>query len=515
VDGAHGSGGAFSSVQRTAARQMDLFEVPSTRPPVSEPLAARMRPRTLEEFIGQRHLVGSGKLLRRAIEADRISSLILYGPPGCGKTALAQVIAARTQASVERLNATSAGVAELREAIARAKERTRLQGARTILFIDEIHRFNKAQQDVLMPDMESGNPILIGATTFNPFFALLPALTSRSLVCEFRPLSKDDIRAILQRALADPERGLGRHAVQAEDAALDHLAMVCDGDARRALNALEVAVLTTEPGTPTVGGVGEGRVPAHSAFRGRPDSGRFRSAETRSVRPTEPGDPANRPIHLTLAVIEESIQKKAVVYDREGDAHYDTISAFIKSMRGSDPQASLYWLAKMLYAGEDPRFIARRIVICAAEDVGNADPQALILATAAQQALEFVGLPEGRIPLAQAAVYVACAPKSNAAYLGIERAMKDVEQGRTLEVPDYLKDAHYQSAKRLGRGTDYKYAHDYPEHYVEQEYLPASQSPGTSKAPARKNQVYYEPTELGFEKTIKARLERLVGKSKS
>ncbi|MDP3703639.1 MAG: replication-associated recombination protein A [Candidatus Omnitrophota bacterium] len=441
-----------------------------------------MRPRTLEEFVGQRHLVGSGKLLRRAIEADRISSLILYGPPGCGKTALAQVIAARTQASVERLNATSAGVAELREAIARAKERARLQGARTILFIDEIHRFNKAQQDVLMPDMESGNPILIGATTFNPFFALLPALTSRSLVCEFRPLSKDDIRAILQRALADPERGLGRRAVQAEDAALDHLAMVCDGDARRALNALEVAVLTTEPGTPPVGGVGEG------------------SAETRSVRPTEPGDPA-RPIHLTLAVIEESIQKKAVVYDRAGDAHYDTISAFIKSMRGSDPDATLYWLAKMLYAGEEVRFIARRIVICASEDVGNADPQALVLATAAMHASEFVGLPECRIPLAQAAVYVACAPKSNAAYLGIEKAMKDVEEGRALEVPKHLQDASYSGAKKLGRGKNYKYAHDFPDHHVEQEYLP-------------EKRVYYEPTELGFEKTIKARLERLAGKLK-
>jgi len=458
VDGAHGSGGAFSSVQRTAARQMDLFEVPSTRPPVSEPLAARMRPRTLEEFIGQRHLVGSGKLLRRAIEADRISSLILYGPPGCGKTALAQVIAARTQASVERLNATSAGVAELREAIARAKERTRLQGARTILFIDEIHRFNKAQQDVLMPDMESGNPILIGATTFNPFFALLPALTSRSLVCEFRPLSKDDVRAILQRALADPERGLGRRAVQAEDGALDHLAMVCDGDARRALNALEVAVLTT---TPDAAGA----------------------------------------IRVTLPVIEESIQKKAVVYDRAGDAHYDTISAFIKSMRGSDPQASLYWLAKMLYAGEDPRFIARRIVICAAEDVGNADPQALVLATAAMHASEFVGPPECRIPLAQAAVYVACAPKSNAAYLGIEKAMKDVEEGRALEVPKHLQDASYSGAKKLGRGKNYKYAHDFPDHHVEQEYLP-------------EKRVYYEPTELGFEKTIKARLERLAGKLK-
>jgi len=432
---------------------MDLFESPATAAKQTPaPLALRMRPRTLEEFVGQDHLVGPGKLLRRAIEADRITSLVLYGPPGCGKTALAHVIANRTKAAVEQVNATAAGVAELREAIAKTKERSRIRGERTILFIDEIHRFNKAQQDVLMPDIESGNPILIGATTFNPFFALLSALVSRSLVCELKPLAKSDIVVLLKRALADKERGLGAMPITVEDKALDHLAAVCDGDARRALNALEVAALTT--------------------------------AKTKGK------------IQLTLAAVEESIQKKAVVYDRADDAHYDTISAFIKSMRGSDPDATLYWLAKMLYAGEDLRFIARRIVICAAEDVGNADPQALVVATAAMQAAEFVGLPECRIPLAQAAVYIACAPKSNAAYAGIEKAMKDVEEGRVLEVPKHLQDAHYPGAKQLGRGRGYKYAHNYPRHYVDQPYL-------------SEKRIYYEPTELGFEKTIKSWLERL------
>ena len=434
---------------------MDLFETAAPSESVrnaNEPLAARMRPRTLEEFVGQEHLVGPGKLLRRAIEADRIASLILYGPPGCGKTALAAIIANRTRASVERLNATSAGVAELREAIRRAKERQRATGSRTILFIDEIHRFNKAQQDVLMPDVEAGNPILIGATTFNPFFALVPALISRSLVCELKPLRTEDVRALLEQALRDEARGLGKLAIEAEDDALAHLAAVSDGDARRALNALEVAALTT---------------------------------------PAEGGR-----VQLTRQAAEESVQKKAVRYDRAEDAHYDTISAFIKSMRGSDPDAALYWLAKMLYGGEDPRFIARRIVICAAEDVGNADPQALVVATAAMHASEFVGLPECRIPLAQAAVYVACAPKSNAAYLGLEKAMKDVEEGRLLEVPKHLQDASYKGAETLGRGKGYQYAHDFKDHHVKQEYLP-------------QQRTYYEPTELGYEKTIKAWLNKL------
>jgi putative ATPase len=437
----------------TRPKSQDLFESSQPSAESAQPLAARMRPRTLEEFVGQAHIVGPGKLLRRAIEADRITSLVLYGPPGTGKTALAHVVAQATRAHFESLNATSAGVAELREAIVRAKERARIDGWRTILFVDEIHRFNKAQQDVLMPDVEQGNPILIGATTFNPFFSIVPALLSRSLVCELKPLAKEEILTILRRALADTERGLGGRAVRADEDALGHLAAVCDGDARRALNALEVAVLTTPPER-------EGAVP------------------------------------LTLAAAEESIQKKAVVYDRQDDAHYDTISAFIKSMRGSDPDSALYWLAKMLYAGEDPRFIARRIIICAAEDVGNADPQALVVAAAALQASEFVGLPECRIPLAQAAVYIACAPKSNAAYLGIEAAMKDVEQGRTTEVPSHLKDASYKGAKQLGRGKGYKYAHDFPGHHVEQEYLPA---PAT----------YYEPTAEGFERTIRERLAAL------
>ncbi|MBI4597140.1 MAG: replication-associated recombination protein A [Candidatus Omnitrophica bacterium] len=433
---------------------MDLFETErSTSTKTPQPLAVRMRPQTLEDFVGQTHLLGPGKLLRRAIEADRITSLILYGPPGTGKTTLATIIANVTQAHFESLNATSAGVDELRKAIVNAKKRQSMNGRRTILFIDEIHRFNKAQQDVLMPDVEQGNPILIGATTFNPFFALQPALVSRSLVCELKPLAESDILAILHRALQDRERGLGGMKVRAADRALDHLAAICDGDARRALSALEVAVLTTPKDA-------EGTAP------------------------------------LTLAAIEESVQKKAVVYDRAEDAHYDTISAFIKSMRGSDPNAALYWLGKMLYAGEDPRFIIRRIVICAAEDVGMADPQALVVATAAMQALEFVGMPEGRIPLAEATVYVACAPKSNAAYLGIEKAMGDVKEGRTLEVPTRLKDASYKSAKKLGRGVGYKYAHDYKDHYVEQEYVPTKT-------------VYYDPTDQGFEQTVKTRLEKL------
>ncbi|MBI3997322.1 MAG: replication-associated recombination protein A [Candidatus Omnitrophica bacterium] len=436
---------------------MDLFSAPQEPASTPQPLAARMRPRSLEEFVGQQHLVGPGQLLHRAIHADRITSLILYGPPGTGKTALAHIIAGATQASFEPLNATAAGVDEVRKALTQAKQRAKTSGKRTILFVDEIHRFNKAQQDVLMPDVEQGNPILIGATTLNPFFVIAPALVSRSLVCEFRPLAATDISTLLQRALRDKERGLGVMPIRADDAALAHLAEACDGDARRALNALEVAALTTPAG---------------------PDE----------------------MIHLTVAAVEQSIQKKAVIYDRDGDAHYDTISAFIKSMRGSDPHASLYWLAKMLYAGEDPRFIARRIIICASEDVGNADPQALMLATAALHAAEFVGLPEARIPLAQATVYIACAPKSNAAYLGIEKAMQDVKEGRTLEVPQHLKDASYQSAKKLGRGTGYKYAHDYPQHHVKQDYLPT-------------RRVYYEPTDLGFEKTIKAWLQQFEQRS--
>ena len=419
------------------------------------PLAVRMRPRDLSEFVGQSHLLGPGKLLARTLQSDRLTSLILYGPPGCGKTALGYLMASKTQAHVDRINAVAAGVEDLRRAIESARLRRASQGKRTILFVDEIHRFNKAQQDVLMPEVEDGTVILIGATTHNPFFSLVSPLLSRSLVCEFKPLSKEDLKNILRRALADSDRGLGKVKAVAEEEALDFLAAITDGDARRALNGLELAVMSTPPDK-------EGM------------------------------------IRITRPVAEEAVQKKAVVYDRNEDAHYDTLSAYIKSMRGSDPDAALYWLAKMIYAGEDPRFIARRLVICATEDVGNADPQALLVAVAAQQAVEFVGLPECRIPLAQATVYVACAPKSNAAYMGLEKATADVEKGATLEVPDHLKDANYPGAKRLGHGEGYKYAHSFPGHHVEQEYLPEKRR-------------YYEPTDQGFERQIKERLSRLRG----
>lgn len=421
------------------------------------PLSARMRPRTLEEYIGQKHVLGEGMLLPRAIDSDRLSSLILYGPPGVGKTTLAHCISLKTQSVFERINAVTSNVEEMRKIIASAQNRRRTGGRKTILFIDEIHRFNKAQQDVLMPDLEDGNIILIGATVFNPFFALTSPLLSRSIVVELKPLSAGDIQQILRRALGDRERGLGAFNVQADDDALAFLAEAANGDGRKALNALEIGCLTT------------------------------------------PKD-VNGTVRFTMAVAVESIQKKQVQYDRDGDAHYDTISAFIKSMRGSDPNATLYWLAKMLYAGEDFRFIARRICICASEDVGNADPQALVLANAATQTAEFIGLPEARIVLAQAAVYVACAPKSNASYLGIEKALKDVSAKRTQAVPDALKDASYKGAKKLGRGKDYKYAHDHPDHYVAQEYMP-------------EHTVYYEPTTMGYEAKIKERLERLRNKS--
>ncbi len=438
---------------------MDLFETRSkTDLEKSEPLAVRMRPLALNEFVGQEHLLGPGKLLTRAIESDRISSLILYGPPGTGKTTLATVISNETKSHFEPLNAVTSNVSEIRKAIDQAKKRFELKQQKTILFIDEIHRFNKAQQDVLMPDVEKGNPVLIGATTHNPFFSIVPALLSRSLVFELKSLTEKEIRRVLNRALEDKKKGLGDHPVVADEDALDFLSKISDGDARRALNALELGVLTTK-----------------------------KEAER---------------VHFTKKIAEESIQKKAVVYDADEDAHYDTISAFIKSMRGSDPDAALYYLAKMLYAGEDPRFIARRIVICASEDVGNADPQALILANAALQVSEFIGMPEARIPLAQATTYIACSPKSNAAYLGIESAMKDVAENKTLEVPSHLKDASYKGAKSLGRGTDYKYAHDYEGHFVDQAYL-------TEK------RRYYNPTDQGFEKFFKAYLESLHNAARS
>jgi len=394
-----------------------------------------MCPRTLKEYAGQQHILGEGKLLRRAIEADRISSIILYGPPGTGKTALARVIAEKTKAHFEWLNAATIGLDEIRKVIQSARTR-KARGARTILFLDEIHRFNKLQQDALLPDVEEGNITLIAATVENPFFYVNSALLSRSQIFELKPLSEDDILFVLKNALQDQERGFGGMKISVDDNVLKHITRMSDGDARKALSALELASLTTPPD----------------------ESGKIR---------------------ITLAIAEESIQKKVVLYDKKGDQHYDTISAFIKSMRGSDPDAAVYYLAKMIYAGEDPRFIARRIVICASEDVGDADPMALVVATAALRAVEFVGMPEARIPLAQAVIYIAKAPKSNACYRAIEAALKDVGTEETMEVPDHLKDSHYPSAKKLGHGEGYKYPHDYGG-YVEQDYL-------------KKKKKYYNP----------------------
>ncbi len=435
---------------------MDLFEKSRKSKEQQEgelPLAVRMRPRTLEEFVGQGHILGEGKLLRRAIDADRISSLILYGPPGTGKTTLAYVISNITKSHFERINATTSNVSEMREVLSRAKERKHLDGKRTIFFIDEIHRFTKAQQDVLMPDIEEGNPILIGATVHNPYFSIIAPLISRSQVFELKTLSEEELEEVLRSALRDKKRGFGKKKIKIAEDAVKHITKKSDGDARRVLNALEVGILTTKPDK-------------------------------------------NNVINFDLKVAEESIQRKAVVYDKDEDGHYDTASAFIKSMRVSDPDAVLSWRAKMIYAGEDPRFIARRIVICAAEDVGNADPQALVVANAALQISEFVGMPEARIPLAQAAVYIACAPKSNAAYMGIERALSDVENLKTEEVPAHLKDSSFDGAGRLGHGEGYKYAHDYEGHHVKQEYMPQKKR-------------YYIPTVIGYEKKIKEWLEYL------
>src|SRR5471030_2666811 len=441
----------------------DLFSAPvenqpdekSLRAPENfrnQPLAARMRPRTLDEFAGQTHILAPGQLLRRAIEADRIQSLIFYGPPGTGKTSLAQIIARQTKSKFERLSGVESNVADMRRVLSGAANRLENKGQSTILFIDEIHRFNKSQQDVLLPDVESGVVKLIGATTHNPFFFVNSPLVSRSQIFELRPLTEEDLFSLLQRALADMERGLGYMKISADENALRHLARISDGDARKALNSLEIAALTTSPDKTGI-------------------------------------------IKITLEVAEQSIQKKAVVYDGDGDAHYDTISAFIKSMRGSDPDAALYWLAKMIHAGEDPRFIARRIMICAAEDVGLADPMALVLANAAFQTAEFVGWPEARIPLAEATIYIATANKSNSAICAIDAALADVKSGRTVAVPEHLRDASYKSAKKLGHGVGYKYAHDGKEHFVAQDYLGA-------------DKIYYEPTEQGVEKKIKERLEK-------
>jgi putative ATPase len=418
--------------------------------PADAPLAARMRPRTLEEYAGQSHILGEGKLLRRAIEADRLSSIILYGPPGTGKTSLARLIAARTKSRFIELSGVEGSVADIRKAVGAAAIEAR-NGGRTLLFIDEIHRFNKAQQDALLPDVERGTVRLIGATTQNPFFSINSPLVSRSQIFQLQPLSVEELIALQYRAVSDVERGLGDLPVDLEEGAARHLATVSDGDARKCLNSLEIAARTTPFGA-------DGR------------------------------------IRITLAEASESIQKKAIVYDGSGDDHYDTASAFIKSLRGSDPDAALYWLAKMLHAGEELRFITRRLVIFASEDVGLADPLAMPLAISAQQAVEFVGLPEARITLAHATVYLATAPKSNSAYAALGAAEADIGSGRTLAVPPHLRDSHYKGAKALGHGQGYRYPHDHEGGYVPQAYLP-------------EGRIYYTPTRQGAEARIADRLE--------
>ena len=414
------------------------------------PLASRLRPGNLDEVVGQQHIIGRGKLLYRAIKADKLGSLIFFFPPGTGKTTLAKVIANTTSARFCQMNATTAGKKDMEEAVKEAKEALGMYGQKTILFIDEIHRFNKGQQDYLLPFVEDGTLILIGATTENPYFEVNKALLSRSRIFELKPLAKEDIKELIRRAVCDRERGMGAYDAVIDEDAADFLADAAGGDARAALNAVELGILTTDRG-------------------------------------------ADGKIHIDLAAAQECIQKRAVGYDKDGDSHYDTISAFIKSMRGSDPNAAVYYLARMLYAGEDVKFIARRIMICAAEDVGNADPQALTVAVSAAQAVERIGMPEGQIILSQAAAYVACAPKSNAACTAISRAMEAVEERGGLPVPVHLQDRHYSGAAKLGRGDGYKYAHDYPKHYVEQQYLPDG----------LKDRIFYEPTENGYEKTIR------------
>lgn len=423
---------------------MELFAKEKSEAIRDMPLALRMSPKRLSQFVGQEHILGKGKLLRRAIEADRIVSLIFYGPSGCGKSALARIIAERTKAHFEELNAVTSGVADLRKIIERAWQKRKFSGQKTILLIDELHHFNRSQQDGLLPDVEKGIVTLIGITTENPYFYINSRLLSRSQIFEFKPLNDEELKVILKRAIEDKENGLGKKRISIAPEALKHLIKTSNGDARRALNALEVGVMTTKPSR-------------------------------------------NGEINFTLSVAEESIQKKAVVYDKKGNEHYDTISAFIKSMRGSDPDATLYWLAKMIYAGEDPRFIARRIVICASEDVGNADPQALVVANAALEACEFLGMPEAKIPLAQAAIYIACALKSNAAYKGIDKALADIEEKKILKPPKYLTKAGQK---------DYKYPHNYAKGWVEQDYLPVKRK-------------YYFPTEEGYEAKIKKRMEEL------
>ena len=437
---------------------MDLFEYAREKSQEREaPLASRLRPATLEEMVGQQHIIGKDKLLYRAIKADKLSSVIFYGPPGTGKTTLARVIANTTSAEFTQINATVAGKKDMEAVVEKAKETLGMYQRKTILFVDEIHRFNKGQQDYLLPFVEDGTIILIGATTENPYFEVNGALLSRSVIFELYPLSKEDVKELILRAVYDEKKGMGGYGAQIDEEAVEFLADLAGGDARNALNAVELAVLTTAPS-------------------------------------------ADGKIHITLDVASECIQKRVVRYDKGGDEHYDTISAFIKSMRGSDPDAAVYYLAKMLYAGEDIKFIARRIMICASEDVGNADPQALSVAVAAAQAVERVGMPEAQIILSQAVLYVATAPKSNSAVNAISAAMENVRNYKTT-VPAHLRDGHYQGAKKLGRSTGYRYAHDYPHHYVRQQYLP-DEILGTR---------FYEPGDNGKEKEIKAWMKFLKG----
>lgn len=436
---------------------MDLFDyMRETSKEKEGPLASRLRPKTLDEVVGQQHIIGKDKLLYRAIKADKLQSIIFYGPPGTGKTTLAKVIANTTSAQFQQINATVAGKKDMEEVVAGAKDSLGMYGQKTILFVDEIHRFNKGQQDYLLPFVEDGTLILIGATTENPYFEVNGALLSRSRIFELKPLAQEDIRELIRRAVYDRERGMGSYDGEIDPQAMDFLADTANGDARAALNAVELGILTTD-----------------------------RSPDGK--------------IHLTLEVAQECIQKRAVFYDKNGDNHYDTISAFIKSMRGSDPDAAVYYLARMLYAGEDIKFIARRIMICASEDVGNADPQALTVAVSAALAAERVGMPEAQIILSHAVTYVACAPKSNAACAAIDEAMEAVRTRRTEPVPPHLQDRHYPGAQKLGRGLDYQYAHNYPNNYVKQQYLPDGLM-GTE---------FYHPSDNGYEKQIKAHMNFL------
>lgn len=436
---------------------MDLFDyMRSTKLEKDSPLAARLRPTTLDEVVGQRHIIGRDKLLYRAIRADKLSSIIFYGPPGTGKTTLAKVIAHTTSAEFTQINATVAGKKDMEEVVAKAKDILGMYGKKTILFVDEIHRFSKSQQDYLLPFVEDGTLILIGATTENPYFEVNGALISRSIIFELKPLEKEDVKVLCKRAISDSEKGMGAYHAQIDEDALDFLADISNGDARAALNAIELGVLTTEPSEDGV-------------------------------------------IHITLGVASECIQKRVVRYDKSGDNHYDTVSAFIKSMRGSDPDAALFYLAKMLYAGESVTFIARRMMICASEDVGNADPMALTVAVSASQAVERVGMPEAQIILSQAAAYIATAPKSNASCVGIEEAMNAVKETKDASVPVHLQDAHYKGAANLGHGQGYKYAHDYPNHYVEQQYLPYELT----------GREFYHISGNGYEKKIREHMRRI------